>query len=86
MNDTIFGLARMRLDERVYIYLALVVVAVLLGFLQAAFFFYIANRASAILHNIALHALLKTPLSFFRINSPGLVLSSRLVVSVDNVK
>lgn len=75
VNDTIFGLARMRLDERVYIYLALVVVAVLLGFLQAAFFFYIANRASAILHNIALHALLKTPLSFFRINSPGAVLS-----------
>ncbi|XP_025086337.1 multidrug resistance-associated protein 4-like isoform X1 [Pomacea canaliculata] len=36
VNDTIFGLARMRLDERVYIYLALVVVAVLLGFLQAA--------------------------------------------------
>ena len=69
--DTVFGSARDSLDDRLYIYLALVVLAVLLGFLQAAFFFFIARRASAVLHNIALHSLLQTPLSFFRINTPG---------------
>ena len=69
--DTVFGSARDSLDDRLYIYLALVVLAVLLGFLQAAFFFFIARRASALLHNIALHSLLQTPLSFFRINTPG---------------
>ncbi|XP_070197217.1 ATP-binding cassette sub-family C member 4-like isoform X2 [Littorina saxatilis] len=74
-TDTLFGPARDRLDERLYIYLALVVFSVLLGFLQAAFFFFIASRASAVLHNIALHSLLQTPLSFFRINTPGAVLS-----------
>ena len=70
-TDTVFGLAQDHLDNRLYIYLALVVLAVLLGFLQAAFFFFIANRASAVLHNIALHSLLQAPLSFFRINTPG---------------
>ncbi|KAL8559581.1 hypothetical protein ACOMHN_018744 [Nucella lapillus] len=63
------------LDDRLYVYLGLVAVAVAMGFLQAAFFFHLATRAAAALHDAALHSLLQAPLAFFRLNSPGAVLS-----------
>ncbi|XP_076446071.1 ATP-binding cassette sub-family C member 4-like isoform X2 [Babylonia areolata] len=75
-TDTALGpVSEDRLDERIYAYLGLVVVAVVMGFLQAAFFFHLAGRAGAVLHHLALHSLLHAPLAFFRVHSPGAVLS-----------
>ncbi|XP_067664014.1 ATP-binding cassette sub-family C member 4-like isoform X1 [Haliotis asinina] len=75
INVTMFGPAIWILDEKVYIYLGLVFFTVLLSFIQAGFFFWLANRAAEVLHNLALTSILEAPMAFFDINSPGGVLS-----------
>ncbi|ESO93670.1 hypothetical protein LOTGIDRAFT_105125, partial [Lottia gigantea] len=75
VNNTVFGPALNTLDARVYIYLAVVFVTLVVGFLQASFFFYISKRASHVLHNMALILMMQAPISFFDSNTIGAVLS-----------
>ncbi|XP_055958972.1 ATP-binding cassette sub-family C member 4 isoform X1 [Patella vulgata] len=78
VNTTIFGPAILSLDARVYIYLGIVFVTVVIGFLQAGLFFYMVRRAAQVLHNMALILLMQAPISFFDINGIGAVLSRYL--------
>lgn len=70
-ENALIGQAATHLDYQVYIYIGLVCMTLLLGYLQAVIFYTIAQHAGRLLHNMAIGSLLQAPLTFFEANSRG---------------
>ncbi|CAG5119512.1 unnamed protein product, partial [Candidula unifasciata] len=74
-DNALLGQAATYLDYQVYIYIGLVCLTLVLGYLQAVIFYAIAQHAGRLLHDMAIGSLLQAPLAFFDANSRGGVLS-----------
>lgn len=84
-NGTIYRI--FKTEVSIYIYIALIILAILFTVSRAMFFFKMAMKSSTNIHKKMFHCLLKSPMRFFDTNPSGRVLNrfSKDMGAIDEV-